>query len=131
MISGFSADTPVATIRASGLAPTAAALASDITTTAAAPSFSGQQLPAVTVPSGRNTGLSWETPSMVVPSRMPSSWRTSMLPSSGNGVISRSKKPRLRAASARFWDSTPHSSWAWRDTPLNWATFSAVWPMAM
>ena len=36
-------------------------------TTAAAPSLSGQQLPAVTVPSGRNTGLQPATPSSVVP----------------------------------------------------------------
>jgi len=35
------------------------ALVSETMTTAAAPSFSGQALPAVTVPLGRNTGLSW------------------------------------------------------------------------
>ena len=83
MISGLRADTPVATTRASGVAPTAAALASDITTTAAAPSLSGQQLPAVTVPSGRKTGLSWETPSIVVPSLIPSSRRASEPSASG------------------------------------------------
>ena len=58
MISGESADTPVETIRASGVMPSSAALVSLMMTTAAAPSFSGQQFPAVTVPSGRNTGLS-------------------------------------------------------------------------
>jgi hypothetical protein len=31
------------------------------------------------------------------------------------GVISRAKKPLLIAASARFCDSTPHSSWRARD----------------
>ena len=35
-------------------------------TTAAAPSLSGQQLPAVTVPSGRKAGLSWATASSVL-----------------------------------------------------------------
>ena len=60
MISGDIAVTPVATIRASGVRPSSRALVSDMMTTAAAPSFSGQQLPAVTVPSGRNTGASVE-----------------------------------------------------------------------
>ena len=63
MISGFNADSPDDTIRASGRMPSSAALVSLITTTAAAPSLSGQALPAVTVPSGRNTGLSCARPS--------------------------------------------------------------------
>ncbi len=58
MISGLSALTPVATIRASGVRPSSAARWSLMITTAAAPSFSGQQLPAVTVPSGRKAGFS-------------------------------------------------------------------------
>ncbi len=61
MISGESPLTPVATMRASGVNPSSRALSSLITTTAAAPSFSGQALPAVIVPLGRNTGLSWLT----------------------------------------------------------------------
>jgi hypothetical protein len=73
MISGESADTPVATIRASGVMPSSRARTSDITTTAAAPSLSGQQLPAVNRPSGRNTGLSPATPAIVTPGRGPSS----------------------------------------------------------
>ena len=63
MISGDSAVTPVATMRASGISPSSAARASLMITTAAAPSLSGQQLPAVTRPSGRNTGLSCDTAS--------------------------------------------------------------------
>ena len=51
------------TTRASGVMPSSAAFVSDMTTSAAAPSLSGQQLPAVTRPSGRNTGLSWLTAS--------------------------------------------------------------------
>ena len=57
MISGDRADTPVATTRASGVTPSCAALVSDMITNAAAPSLSGQQFPAVTRPSGRNTGF--------------------------------------------------------------------------
>ena len=63
MISGDSPDTPVETIRASGVMPSSAALVSDMITSAAAPSLSGQQLPAVIRPSGRNTGLSSATAS--------------------------------------------------------------------
>ena len=57
MISGERPLTPVATIRASGVRPSSAARVSDMTITAAAPSLSAQQLPAVTTPSGRKTGL--------------------------------------------------------------------------
>ena len=52
MISGRTAATAEATIRARGLRPRSRAFSSDITSTAAAPSLSGQALPAVTVPSG-------------------------------------------------------------------------------
>ncbi|SLI86569.1 Uncharacterised protein [Mycobacteroides abscessus subsp. abscessus] len=63
MISGDRPDTPVDTMRASGVRPSSLARTSLMITSAAAPSLSGQQLPAVTVPSGRKTGLSWETAS--------------------------------------------------------------------
>ena len=59
MISGERPLTPVDTIRASGVRPSSLALVSLVITTAAAPSLRGQALPAVTVPLGRNTGLSW------------------------------------------------------------------------
>ena len=59
MISGDSPDTPVATMRANGVRPSSRAFTSLMMTTAAAPSFSGQAFPAVTVPLGRKTGLSW------------------------------------------------------------------------
>ena len=61
MISGFSPDTPDEMMRASGVRPSAFAFSALITMTAAAPSLSGQALPAVMVPSGRKTGLSWLT----------------------------------------------------------------------
>ena len=60
MISGESPDTPVDTILASGVMPNLAAFRSLMITSAAAPSLSGQQLPAVTRPFGRNTGFSVE-----------------------------------------------------------------------
>src|SRR5512135_3559260 len=82
MISGESPVTPVATILASGVMPSWAAFTSLITITAAAPSLSGQQLPAVTVPSGRNTGFRVATLSSVVPGRGPSSPLTTV-PSQG------------------------------------------------
>ena len=46
-------------MRANGVSPSSLALVSLMITTAAAPSFSGHALPAVMVPFGRNTGLSW------------------------------------------------------------------------
>ena len=67
MISGRIAAADEATIRARAFRPSAAAFSADITSSAAAPSLSGQALPAVTVPSGSNTGLSWESTSTVVP----------------------------------------------------------------
>ena len=53
--------------------PSSLAFVSLITTTAAAPSLSGHALPAVTSPSGRNTGFSVASFSTVVPARGPSS----------------------------------------------------------
>ena len=73
-----------------------------MTTTQDAPSLRGQALPAVTVPSGRNTGLSWLTFSSVVPARGPSSLARVEPSAKVTGVMSRSKKPRLMASSALF-----------------------------
>ena len=78
MNSGSSAETPVETIRASGVMPSSLALRSDMTTTAAAPSLSGQALPAVTVPSSRKAGFSVASTSRVVPGRGPSSFVNSL-----------------------------------------------------
>ena len=123
--------TPDATIRASGVRPSAFAFVSLITITAAAPSFSGQALPAVIEPSGRNTGLSCARPSAVVPARGPSSFDTTVPSGSVSGVISSSKKPFSTLATARCWLSAANSSISWRVTPSNCTTFSAVWPIAM
>ena len=81
-----------------------------MTTTAAAPSLSGQALPAVIRPSGRKTGLSCASFSSVVSGRGPSSFDTTVPSGRVTGVISRSKNPFSTLATARFCDSTPNSS---------------------
>ena len=129
MISGDRAVTPVETIRASGVSPSSSARWALITTTAAAPSLSGQQLPAVIRPSGRNTGLSPATASRVTPARGPSSVLTTVPSGVVTGVISRAQKPSAMAFSARFWLRTPNSSMSARVTSCTWARFSAVCPM--
>ncbi len=91
MISGLSPVTPVDTTRASGVMPSSAALESLITITAAAPSFRGQALPAVTEPSGRKAGPSLASFSTVVPGRMPSSLLTTVPSGRVTGVISSSQ----------------------------------------
>ncbi len=70
---GREPETPVETIRASGVSPSSAAFVSLMITTAAAPSLSGQQLPAVTAPSGRKTGFRPASRLEVTPARGPSS----------------------------------------------------------
>ena len=132
MTSGRIAATVEATIRARGLKPSFAARTSDITSTAAAPSFSGQALPAVTVPSSLKTGFSAASFSIVVPGRGPSSLRSSPPPSgSSTGTISRSKCPDACAATARVCEISAHSSCAERVTSRCSATFSAVIPIGM
>ena len=76
-----------------------------MTITAAAPSLSGQALPAVTRPSGRNTGFRPDSASSVVPARGPSSLLTTVPSGVVTGVISRSQKPLSIAFSARFCDA--------------------------
>ena len=116
-----------------------------MTSTAAAPSLSGQALPAVTVPSGLKAGWSAASFSIVVPGRGPSSlvtWVSGTVicsPSSPATVcsgtvtatISLSKWPEACASTARFWEMTAHSSWASRETLQRSATFSAVRPIGM
>ena len=112
---------------------------------AAAPSLSGQALPAVTVPPSLNTGGSAESFSIVVPARGPSSLLTTVsgtstsLPSLSTslcagtvtGTISASKWPLATASTARPWEMTAHSSWDSRLTLQRSATFSAVIPIGM
>ena len=85
----------------------------------------------MTVPSGRNTGCSVATFSRVVPGRGPSSAATTVPSGIVAGVMSRCQNPLASAFSARFCDRTPNSSCSARVIPRIWATFSAVWPIAM
>jgi hypothetical protein len=66
-------------------------LVSDITSTAAAPSLSGQELPAVTLPPSLNAGSSCESFSSVELARGPSSFATTVPSGRVTGTISRSK----------------------------------------
>ena len=82
-----------------------------MTTSAAAPSLSGQQLPAVTVPSGRKTGLSAATSSRVMPGPR------AVVGGDDGAVGQRDRRdlalPEAVAAiafSARFCERTPNSS---------------------
>ena len=90
-------------MRASGLMPSSRARLSDMTTTAAAPSLSGQALPAVTRPSGRKAGFSLARSSAVVCGRGPSSALTVEPSGSVAGVMSFSKKPCSMARPAFCW----------------------------
>src|SRR5918995_591424 len=65
MISGSSPVTGLATIRARGVTPSSFARCSDMITSAAAPSFSGHELPAVTLPPGLKAGSSSRSFSIV------------------------------------------------------------------
>ena len=78
-------------MRARGLSPSSSAFVSDMTSTAAAPSFSGHELPAVTLPSSLNAGSSWDSFSSVELARGPSSFETTVPSWSVTGTISRSK----------------------------------------
>ena len=101
MISGRIAATVEAMIRARGLRPSDLAFSSLMTSTAAAPSFSGQALPAVTVPSSLKAGLSAASFSIVVPGRGPSSLVTSVPSGVVTGTISLSKWPAVAARRPR------------------------------
>jgi hypothetical protein len=100
-----------------------------ITTQAAAPSESGQALPAVTVPPSR-TGFSVVSPESVVEARahssLPSVAKTvSILPVVASvtsiptsiGVISASKRPAACAAAVRCWLDSANSSCISREMP--------------
>ena len=72
-MSGSTANVPRPAIRAIGSRPAFFAPASLATSTADAPSLSGEALPAVTVPSLTNAGLSLASFSSELSARMPSS----------------------------------------------------------
>jgi hypothetical protein len=91
MYSGSFAAVAEVMIRARGSTPSSAAFESDITSTAAAPSFRGQELPAVTLPSSLKAGSSSASFSSDEAGRGPSSLATTVPSGSVTGAISRSK----------------------------------------
>ena len=86
-----------------GVMPIAFAFSSLISSTAAAPSVSGDEFPAVTVPYRRsNTGFSSRSFSMVVSSRMPLSADSgSNFGGAQTGIISAASRPSVVPACAR------------------------------
>ena len=79
---GSVADAPRPAIRATGVSPIRSAAASEPISRADAPSFSGDALPGVIVPSGRNDGFRPASFSGLEPGLMPSS-RLRSTPSTG------------------------------------------------
>src|ERR1700689_1100167 len=112
---------------------------------AAAPSLSGQEFPAVTEPPSLNPGFSLPSTSIVVPPRGPSSLLTiasskaTSLPSLSvslcagtlTGTISSSKCPLACPSAVGFWVVSAHSSCASRLTLQLSVTFSTVIPIGI
>ena len=145
MISGRRPATVEATIRARGFMPAACAFSSDMISSAAAPSLSGQALPAVTVPPSLKTGCSAVSFSIVVPARGPSSLRDDRLGHvdlvallvdvfvrrhrDGDDLLV--EVPARDGLDGAACEMTAHSSWDSRLTLQRSATFSAVMPIGM
>ena len=94
------------TTRASGVQPCFAAAAALQTSSAAAPSLSGDEFPAVTVPFALNAGLSFASDSIVVSGRGGSSCVSSIgfFPApSRKGTSSPAKRPLSTAALHFIW----------------------------
>ncbi len=121
-----------AVILARGVRPWALAKASDVTTVALPPSLRPGALPAVTVPSFLNTGLSRARVSGEVSLRGDSSWLitvTPPFPFTSSGTISSAKRPASCAATAFWWLSTEKASCSCRLMPAFSAVYSAYSPM--
>ena len=96
-------------MRARIVRPWAFAYASDVTSTADAPSVSGEEVPAVTVPSASKAGFRPESASWVVSARMVPSCATPAI-----GTISAVSRPSACAAAALRWLSTAICCWSAR-----------------
>jgi hypothetical protein len=127
MKSGCTPAAAVPAYLAIGWIPAAAAARSDISSRPAAPSFSGEELPPVTVPSGRKAGFLAARSSRVSSGLIPSSAVTSP-PGALTGMISSARTPAAAAAAARWWLRRVNRSCRPRSTPYRSATFSAVSP---
>mmetsp|Transcript_3619 Transcript_3619/g.10287 ORF Transcript_3619/g.10287 Transcript_3619/m.10287 type:complete len:207 (+) Transcript_3619:472-1092(+) len=111
--------------------PRRSASARLIMRTAAAPSVSWLEFPAVVEPAGSNAGRSLDSPWAVVPGRIPSSSVT-MVPSANvTGIISSRNLPAIFAAWALPCDSAAKASNDIRSIPYFLITFSLVMPMGI
>ncbi len=121
MIIGSTPATAYETTRASGARPSAFALAAVATTSAAAPSLMPEALPAVTLPSFLNAGLSAaELLGRRAGARVLVGVHRTGSPffcGISTGTISALKLPSFSARSARCWLSAENASWSARDTP--------------
>ena len=119
--------------RAIGVSPWARAKASEVTTSALAPSFKPGALPAVTVPpSLRNAGFSLASVSAVVSRRGDFIGLHVVgppFPGTCTGRISALNLPASIAAMAFRWLSYANASWSARVTPAFSAVYSAYSPM--
>ncbi len=98
-----------------------------VSTSAAAPSLMPEALPAVTIPVGRNEGLSLASASTVLSARVCSSFSMRLGPFLvGISTATISSDNRSAAAAARRWLSTANSSASSRVTWYFAARFSAV-----
>ncbi len=106
------------------------ARSSDMTSTAAAPSLSGHELPAVTPPPPNASGSSASFSSVEL-GRGPSSLVTSVPSASFTGTISRSKNPSSCDFTASSWERWAYLSMSARLTSYFLATFTAVRPISI
>jgi len=105
----------------SGCTPAADTARSDSSSRPAAPSFSGEELPPVTVPPGRNAGFLAARSSRVRSGLIPSSAVTSppgpRSPGTVTGMISSASAPAAAARPARWWLRNAKPSCRSRPTP--------------
>src|SRR5438876_526862 len=109
-----------AVTRASGFRPCTPANASDVTTSALAPSFKPGAFPGVTEPPVSKEGLSAASASRVVSARGHSSFSTTVgpfFPGISTATVSALKRHAAIAATAFWWLSSAKRSWSARDTP--------------
>jgi len=121
MKSGCTPAAAVPAYRAIGSTPAADTARSDSSSRPAAPSFSGEELPPVTVPPGRNAGFLAARSSRVRSGLIPSSAVTSppgpRSPGTVTGMISSASAPAAAARPARWWLRNAKPSCRSRPTP--------------
>ena len=136
IVAGSTPATALETMRAIGRHPSSRARASEVTSTAAAPSLMPDELPAVTDPdpSRLKAGLSDASLSRVVSGRGGSSTDTSTPASpfaadAEIGTTSSANRPASWASAQRCCDDSANASCSSLVTPHRSTTFSAVSPM--